>query len=121
MPLYEFKCRRCHTTVHMQARIAEEPCECGGLLRRVFSFSFKRPMPEHYNSAVGHEVSSERALKSELKQMGDDLSARTGIPHNFVPVDPRDKETLGVTDEGLDSTFDADVKSGKREPAKKWV
>lgn len=121
MPIYEFKCRQCHTVVHTQARIWSEPCDCGGEIKRVFGFAFKRPMPEHFNTAVGHEVGSERALRNELRVLSDQASARTGIPHNFVPVDPRDKETLGVTEEGLDSTFDAEVKSGKREPVKKAI
>lgn len=122
MPLYEFKCKGCGQIVHSTARINEESCDdCGGALRRVFSFSFKRPMQPHFNTAVGRDVAGERDLKNEFRRMSDAAEERTGIPHNYQPVDPRDKDTLGVTDEGLGDRFDADVKAGIREPVRKLV
>lgn len=79
---------------------------CGGQVRRVFSFSTRRSMPEHYNQSAGTYVSSERQLRDAFKAQSEAATIRTGLEHNFVPVDPRDKERLGVTSEGLRETYD---------------
>lgn len=74
---------------------------CGGRLQRIASFFFHRSMPEHYNNATGTYVNNERNFKDDLKRKSEEATIRTGMEHNFVPVDLREKEALGVTDEGL--------------------
>lgn len=76
-------------------------------------------MPDHYNHAVGKYVSNEAALTEQFHVQSEAATERTGIPHKFVPVHPSDKETFGVTDEGLDATHDRAVQSGIRAPVVK--
>lgn len=118
MPIYEFKCKNCGQGYQASVRTLaypEKTCTCGGEIKRVFSFSIRRSMPEHFNTSTGTYVSNERALKDDFKRLSDAATERTGIPHNYVPIDPQDKETLGVTDEGLDSTYDGMVKRGEKD------
>lgn len=135
MPIYEFKCSTCKQIYTSSQRILETPtCRmrtnltdtygsctlvCGGILKRVFNFNLKHSMPEHFNHSVGKHVTNESKLRDEFKRLSDAATERTGIPHNYVPVDPMDKETLGVTDEGLDATHDAMVKRGEKEETSK--
>lgn len=101
--LFGFKCRNCGQTLDKVNDRTPSPCSCGGILRRDYSFSFKMPMEDHFNHAVGKYVSSERKLKDEFKAASDAASEQTGTEHRFVPVDPRDRTGLKVTDEGLDT------------------
>lgn len=70
--------------------------------------------------AVGEHVHSRRQFADKLKAASDRQSARTGLAHNYVPIDLRDREACGVTDEGLESTARAEVAAGKVE-AKRYV
>lgn len=70
-----------------------------------FRVTTRRPMQEHYNLATGSWEDSERGIREKLKAASDAASIRTGINHNFVPIDLRDKEACGVDDEGLDATY----------------
>lgn len=65
---------------------------------------FKLPLEGHFNHSVGRYVSGDKDFKDALRQASDDASERTGIPHNFQPIDMRDTERLGVTGEGLEET-----------------
>lgn len=131
MPNYRFECPACgyvdlyyHSFDDISEAYHECPhCEveegpCGGepirsTMERVYDFSFfRRSMPEHYNLSAGKFVRNEQHFKDELRRQSDEASERVGLEHNFVPVDPRDKEALGVTDEGLDSTYDRRKKAG---------
>lgn len=119
MPVYEFRCP--HNPSFIDTDRTPPMCdECCLPMKRVWSFSFHRPMPDHFNASTGTYVRNERQFRDELKKMSDEATERTGIPHNYVPVDPMDKEALGVTDEGLDTTYDAEVRAGKRE-RKAWI
>lgn len=117
MPVYEFACKNCGedysvTSIKnkefMERRIRQGGyCSlCMGPIRRVFSFSVAKPMPEHYNKSTGTFISSERQLKDTLKAQSEQATERTGIEHNFVPIHPSERETLGVTSEGLAATYD---------------
>lgn len=137
MILYEFKCTKCgqtYTSTNRNLRIAQDDPDrrvcierngrgssiiCFGNLKRVFGFNLKRSMPEHFNNSVGKYVSNESKLRDEFKRLSETATARTGIPHNYVPVDPMDKETLGVTDEGLDATHDDMVRRGEKDETSK--
>lgn len=135
MPIYEFKCTRCHQRYETPNRDEKASCGvtltgydlsdpddlqpyrpiCAGTLKRVFSFSIGRSMPEHFNNSTGTYVTNKTQLADDFKRLSEAATERTGIPHNFVPVDPQDKETLGVTDEGLDSTHDVMVRKGLKD------
>lgn len=75
------------------------PCPCGGTARRRWSVSFHRSMPEHFNHSVGRYVSNESDFSDALKQKSEEATEKTGIPHNFAPVDLTDTATLGVTED----------------------
>jgi putative FmdB family regulatory protein len=109
MPIYEFRCVQCGLNEQMNryhpiGEVIDFPCPvCGGRLKRIYSnFRFKRGMDAHFNPSVGTYVSNERQFRDELKRKSDEASVRTGMTHNFVPVDINDKAALGVTDEGMD-------------------
>lgn len=63
-------------------------------------------MPAHFNRSAGQYVSNERQLKDSFKAMSEAASERVGMEHRFVPVDPQDKDKLGVSTEGLAATYD---------------
>lgn len=115
--IYEFRCKSCgadysattqRDKAAMESRIENgfNICDCNGMIRRVFSFSIKPTTPDHYNRSVGQYVTGDRQLRDAMKQQSDIATERTGIEHNFVPIDSRDKEALGVTSEGLAATYD---------------
>lgn len=78
--------------------------ECGGLLRRAVCFVFNRGMREHWNPTLGRHVTNERDFKDGLKIASESASLTTGMDHDIQPVDLRDADALGVTDEGLEHT-----------------
>lgn len=127
MPAYDFRCSACSQTTERYQPLAETTraisCpQCGGLAHKVLSFPRANPSPfrEHFNMAVGEHVHSRRQFADKLKAASDRQSARTGLAHNYVPIDLRDREACGVTDEGLESTARAEVAAGKVE-AKRYV
>jgi hypothetical protein len=73
-------------------------------MRRVWSVRFGSVLHEHYNHSVGKPISSHRQYADELKRLSEQQTERTGIPHNYVPVDLSDTRACGVTDEGLEET-----------------
>ena len=94
-------------------------CRCDHPAKRIFSFTMATVMQEHFDVSTGKVVSDPRQLKNEFRRASEEATERTGIPHNFQPVDMSDKAALGVTDEGLKATHDAKVKRGVIEPTKK--
>lgn len=74
-------------------------------IKKSYSVSVARPMPEHYNPTTGRVEHSMRSIKERLKVASDEATERTGIVHDYQPVDLRDKTALGVTEEGLDATY----------------
>jgi putative FmdB family regulatory protein len=127
MPAYDFRCDTCAQVTeeyqHLAATTRTIACPlCGGLARKVLVFPKGNPSPflEHFNTAVGSHVTSKREFGDKLKAASDRQSARTGLAHNYVPVDLRDREACGVTDEGLDATRKHRVDSGMVE-TKRYV
>lgn len=90
----------------MDMRIADDfaYCDCGSPIKRVYSFQFARPMPEHFNLAAGTFVRNERELQDVYKRKSEEVSERLGIAHDFQPVSQSEKVSLGVTSEGLADT-----------------
>lgn len=131
MPIYEYICPKVDyhgTTVHQWTFAEYEVFRhnvrcavCDAKAVQVISApSFHRGLDGHYNSSLGQYVSGRRAYEDGLKRASESATLRTGIAHDFKPVDLRDKERLGVTDEGLDETRRREVASGKRE-VKTWL
>jgi predicted nucleic acid-binding Zn ribbon protein len=107
---YSYECQECgneaiDTEFHPIGHPHSRKCEaCGGVLRRSVCFSIKRGMREHFNPTVGSYVSGERQFKDGLKRASESASIQTGTEHDYQPVDLRDMDALGVTDEGLEHT-----------------
>lgn len=122
MPIYEYRCPDCDNyselslTIDEYSGIEMVECNCGSAMVRIFSFSVKPIMVEHMNRTTGQLVSSEKQFADQLKRQSEEASIRTGIEHNFVPVDTQDKATLGVTDAGLRETYDRRKKLGMAIP-----
>lgn len=118
MPLYEFRCRICRNEYLSTDR--EPPTvHCGRCSnndwKRVWSVQIAPVMQAHWNQTVGGEVSDMKKFKHELAKKSAEMTERTGVPHDYQPVDPRDRDSMRVTDEGLDSTYDRKVKTGQLE------
>lgn len=106
MPIYEFEspCGAFLSTSRpMNEDTLHKTCECCGLeARRVFSdFAFHRFTP-HYSPAVGKPVSSQKEFREDLKRASEEATLRTGMPHDFQPIDirdhpPKNMEALEVT------------------------
>lgn len=97
----------------MDMRIADDfaRCDCGSPIKRVYSFQFAKPMPEHFNLAAGAFVRTEQQLNDVYKRKSEEVSERLGIAHDFQPVSQSEKQAMGVTSEGLAATVDARTKS----------
>lgn len=109
MPIYEYKCEQGHhTDVFEDQSDPDHQCElCNSPCTRVYSVSFNRPMPAHFNPTLGQYVTNESKFNDGLKQLSESATARTGITHDYQPTDPTDMKANGVTSEGLKETFDA--------------
>ena len=122
MPIYEYKCRTCGLLQHLNQPISSHrpsslTCQCGQHAKRVFGFRMGEIFHGHYNPTVGRYVTGKNDFNSALSRASDEASESTGIPHNYVPMDLRDREQVGVTEEGMAATHDARVAAGTLEPS----
>lgn len=105
MPLYEYRCPQCGTTVPSARRgdRLQQICRgCGNTpLHRVFGFSAPAMVQEHYNNTLGRNVSGMRDFKEGLKIASDQATAETGIEHNYKPLEWGDHKAFGATAEGI--------------------
>jgi prophage antirepressor-like protein len=83
-------------------------------------FFLRTPIESRYNPAVGKAIRNKRQLTDELKRASEERTLKTGIVHDYAPVDLRDKEALGVTDEGLYETAKRQTDEGQRE-VRRWL
>lgn len=125
MPVYSYRCRGCQVNGEKWQKHTDDPLlvcpECGkATLRRVYSFKPGRVTHEHFNHTVGKVISDQKQFKSELDRKSEEMTERTGIPHNYVPVDLSDRESLRVNDDGMDSTMRRQTETGQRE-VKQWL
>lgn len=133
MPIYDYLCDHCGHRFEEVYSIYEDstitPCtSCASRGESNFARKIITHFPgvtyglvreAHYNTAVGGVVRSDAEFKSELSRQSDALSERNGFPVNFQPIDHREAgQHLGVTDEGLDSTYARQVQTGERETTK---
>lgn len=99
MPVYPYRCESCAMPVEVVRSvhdIAVPPTcgACGGLTRRVFTApSVHRgalAWEPHLNASVGRVVHTRSEFRSELSRASDEASERTGMVHDFQPIDPRE-------------------------------
>jgi predicted nucleic acid-binding Zn ribbon protein len=112
MARYGYRCPRCGNELTIRLPIEDyDPSlpvlctRCGDTCRRTYQpLPFRLPTEGHWNQSVGRYVSGDREFRDELRRASDAATERTGIPHDYKPIDPRDTEALGVTGEGLGET-----------------
>lgn len=119
MQQYEYRCPECRNTILSPHRADRSVAWCRKCTeyrehRRVFGIYVARGMVEHYNQSIGAYVTSERQFRDELKRGAELETLRTGIEHNYEPVDMSDTKSLGVTAEGLEATNRVRVAEGKK-------
>ena len=124
MPQYDYRCRDCNSPSSLITSIANFT-EKGGLkvcpsclgenLGRVYDVPLiQMPMIGHYNPTVGGYVHGKRDLTEQLHIASEQATARTGIPHDFKPIDMRDTDALGVhATESVDNDNKARHDSGR--------
>jgi hypothetical protein len=134
--IYGYRCRDCGQPYDSYTRAQSlGPCQvelpandewgvgvvpCPGTIRREYSISVAKSWPTDafHSTTTGTVATSKRVFLDDLRRQSDAMSARLGMTVNYQPIDPREaKSELGVTDEGLDSTYDAQRKAGKSEGA----
>lgn len=71
--------------------------------------------------ATGKPVSGMKDLKEQLHVASEEMGERLGMAVNYEPVDLSEKEALGVTEEGMDSTHDMAVKQGRKDSRGRFV
>lgn len=123
----EFRCatRADHTHCHLNM-------SCTQPAQRRWGFSVASSFQPHFNPSLGVGVNSDREFRNNLARASEEASAPginyladgTPVPierpqHHFTPVDMRDKEALGVTNEGLPATYDRWKQLGRHDDAKK--
>jgi hypothetical protein len=111
MPLYEYRCPTCRSTLTTTTRGDRFDASCArcgdpGPHVRVFSIRIEKPMQEHFNVSTGAPVSSMRQFREQLKIKGEEYTAQTGIEVNYQPVDVSDSRSLGVTSAGIEDKLD---------------
>ncbi len=109
MPSYTFTCTNCGyceddytDACAIGSHHPHLTCpECQCRMKRRVTFTYKAPMPAHFNVAIGDYVSSRREWSDGLKKAQDEQSARLGQDVHYTEIDNRDAGALGVTEEGL--------------------
>lgn len=123
MPVYDYVCKGgCGSHFQWATREGHRTrcpaCETGTVMRQ-WGFRMAPVMHAHLNHTTGTVVSDPRQFERDLRRKSEEMSERTGIPHNYVPADRNDVKKLGVTEEGLDSTYNRKVASGELEKGSK--
>jgi hypothetical protein len=89
---------------------------CAQPVKRRYQLAVQRPMHDHFNNTTNTVIGSQRQFKEELKTMSEAATLKTGIEHNFEPIDPEiARKAVEASDaQGLDSTNRVRVATGKR-------
>ena len=123
MPIYDFRCPNhgdfeLYQPITMTTRVV--PCPtCHHFARKVIAPpAIHAAMPEHFNASLGTYVRNRHDYADGLAEASEKASQRAGRDISYGPVDLRDREALGVTDEGLDATHRREVATGQRDVTK---
>lgn len=122
MPLYEFRCPDCPDvdyTAFRQGGPPDTPPLCpthDTALKRRFSFTTTIMFQPFDDPQTGRYIESPRHHRQVLRELSEEMTQRTGMLHDYVPVHPADmKDAAGVTDEGMDSLYRRSTAEGRRE------
>lgn len=124
MAAFQYKCKSCGLEGLLYGDIGQDPprpesvCpDCGANdWGRVYSLSVHRPMADHWNNTTGQVVGSMREFKEQLKRKSEEATLKSGIEHNYEPIDYSDfAHVIEASDaQGLDDTNRARAREGKR-------
>ncbi len=115
---YTYRCPT-HGSFDSDSRGDELWCpKCHARSQRKWSFTVATPFTQHLNPTTGTIVNTPGQFKSELQRVNDANEA-AGRPSHLEAVDVRDKAALGVTNAGLDSTYDRLRAEGRDTDAKR--
>ncbi len=73
------------------------------------------------NMTTGRVETDARKFAAHLREQSEIMGERLGMKVDYQPVDMTDKDSLGVTDEGLDATHDAAVREGRKDSRGRFV
>ena len=132
MPTYEYRCPNNHIlTLVLPSEDRDDMVgqlcpECKGpekLKRRWTPFRVAAPFEGHFNLGTGTYVESKRQLDEANRIASAERTARLGLETNFVAHDIRDlsPSDMGVTEDGLNTTHDAQVAAGVKESKGRFV
>lgn len=128
MTLYGYQCRECgqeYTSTFRGDVLREvddfvwssrDCTQCGhDEVKRRYSIAVHRPMHEHMNKTTNTLISSSRQFRDELARKSEAEEKRTGIPCNYVPIDPDEARQVVIDSDavGLDATNRVRVNEGK--------
>jgi DNA-directed RNA polymerase subunit RPC12/RpoP len=100
-PSFEYQCDSCGTILSLQRGDRISCPNCGLTAKRRFSFNRQSMFQDHYNNAVGRYVTNDRQFRDELKKGAEAATQRTGLEHNYEPVDVGDRAAYGITEEHI--------------------
>ncbi len=105
--MYERKCKECNHSFIVLNKDVSEPCpRCSSsITRRVFSFNPITSFQPHYSTALGRYVTTRQDFLDGLAKASEANTIRTGVEHNYVPVEWQDSSAFGATDDGMDSYY----------------
>ena len=121
--IYLYECRECGQQYNSKHRgdIAMtsdgQPIFCcDEPIKRRYRLAIQRPMHDHYNPTTGTMIGSDRQFREELKAMSEVATKKTGIEHNYEPIDPElARKTVEESQAvGLESTNRVRVATGKK-------
>lgn len=119
MPIYDYRCECGRQRDEFFSFDAwphpKVMCACGAQMRRALhGEALARPhhTEPYFDHSLGQTIRSERDRKDALKRLGDEQNT------TMVDVDPRDRDAVKVTDEGMDQTARAATESGERDPVR---
>lgn len=132
MPTYEYRCsddathtRDLHCSPDDALKAVYDKgqmcCPCGGVYKRRFSLTFPTMLHEHFNDTVGKPIHSHRQFRDELRRASDHATERTGIPHDYQPIDLHDPIVAPKSDAGMKETHDLKVNLGLKPPTPKLM
>ena len=102
MPLYAYLCDSCGP------RDLEHPAWRPGAVLGLWpvgppplGFRVASSFQPHFNHAVGAPVNNEREFRDKLKKAAEIETEKTGVYHDYQPVDYADRDAFGITDDHL--------------------
>jgi hypothetical protein len=117
-PFYAYRCPACGRQIESLQRGDRLQCSCGASAHRNFRFRTQTAFQPHFNQTLGHHVNNAAEFKDGLKRASEEATLKTGMEHDFQPVDLADHQTFGISDneaqEQKDRIKSWNAKHGKR-------